>query len=205
MLIVSNLVRLWQPTKKTYPIHVLCSCFGCKHGQDPSPAPDVQHYFVLEDVLVVVHGVPVGECPHFVLQHLLVKHITNHIRKVLTQLGPAESVNLFCWIKNTGQRDPGLAAVSGAVQWQTVHRPHLIWLQPAGALRFYIQTHSCCSHINPLSPEAEPVCFSFLTLSLLHAWEGEIFRNQKKKNPKHTWPTFQIYDISQVSQKWFFF
>lgn len=105
---------------------MLRSCFGRKHGQDPSAAADVQHYFVLEDVLVVVHGVPVGECPHFVLQHLLVKHITNHIREVLTQLGPAESVKLFCRVKNTGQREPGLAAVSGAVQRQTAHRPHLI-------------------------------------------------------------------------------
>lgn len=51
---------------------MLCSCFGSKHGQDPRPAPHVQHDLVFEDVLVVVHGVPVGERPHFVLQHLLV-------------------------------------------------------------------------------------------------------------------------------------
>lgn len=51
---------------------MLRPCFGCKHGQDPSPASNIQHYFVLEDVLVVVHGVPVGERPYFVLQHLLV-------------------------------------------------------------------------------------------------------------------------------------
>lgn len=57
---------------------MLCPCFGCKHGQDPSPTSDIQHYFVLEEVLVVVHGVPVGERPHFILQHLLVyKNITN--------------------------------------------------------------------------------------------------------------------------------
>lgn len=56
---------------RTYPVHVLGPGFGCKHGQDPSAAPYVQHNFVLEDVLVVVHGVPVGERPHLVLQHLL--------------------------------------------------------------------------------------------------------------------------------------
>lgn len=82
----------------SYPIHVLRSCLGGEHGQDPSPTPDIQHYFVLEDVLVVVHGVPVGERPHFVLQHLLVKHMTKIIRRMLTQLNPVESDNLFCWI-----------------------------------------------------------------------------------------------------------
>lgn len=63
------------PPPHTHPVHMLGSSFGCKHGQDAGPAADVQHYFVLEDVLVVVHGVPVGERPHFVLQHLLVGHI----------------------------------------------------------------------------------------------------------------------------------
>lgn len=55
----------------SYPIHVLGSRLGCKHGQDAGPAADVKDDLVLEGVLVVVHGVPVGERPHFVLQHLL--------------------------------------------------------------------------------------------------------------------------------------
>lgn len=51
---------------------MLGPCFGCEHGQDPCATPNVEHDLVLEDVLIVVHGVPVGEGPHFVLQHLLV-------------------------------------------------------------------------------------------------------------------------------------
>lgn len=78
-LSVSTAIRLWwfstgrlRERDTSYPIHVLCPCLSREHGEDASPTPNIQHYFVLEDVLVVVHGVPVGECPHFVLQHLLV-------------------------------------------------------------------------------------------------------------------------------------
>jgi len=56
----------------SYPVHVLGSRVGREHGQDARPAAHIQHHFVLEDVLVVVHGIPVGERPHFIFQHLLV-------------------------------------------------------------------------------------------------------------------------------------
>lgn len=71
-------VIVWE--RRSYPVDVLGPGFGCKHGQDPRPASHVQHDFVLEDVLVVVHGVPVGQRPHLILQHLLVDHIEK-IRK----------------------------------------------------------------------------------------------------------------------------
>ncbi|TNN28163.1 hypothetical protein EYF80_061688 [Liparis tanakae] len=47
--------------RASYPVHVLGSRVGRKHGQDARPASHVQHHFVLEDVLVVVHGVPVEQ------------------------------------------------------------------------------------------------------------------------------------------------
>lgn len=55
----------------SYPIHVFGAGIGRKHGEDPSAATHIQNDFILEHVLVVVHGVPVGERPHLVLQHLL--------------------------------------------------------------------------------------------------------------------------------------
>ena len=44
----------------------------CEHGEDSCAASDVEDDLVLEKVLVVVHGVAVGQSPHLVLQHLLV-------------------------------------------------------------------------------------------------------------------------------------
>lgn len=55
----------------SYPIHVFGAGVGRKHREDPSAATHVQNDFVLEHVLVVVHGIPVGQRPHLVLQHLL--------------------------------------------------------------------------------------------------------------------------------------
>ena len=54
-----------------HPEHLLGPCLGSKHGQDPGAAPHVQDHLVLEHVFVVVHGVPVSERPHLILQHLL--------------------------------------------------------------------------------------------------------------------------------------
>ena len=59
--------RVWH----AHPKHLLGPCFGSKHGKDPGTTPNVQHHFVLEHMLVVIHGVPVGECPHLILQHFL--------------------------------------------------------------------------------------------------------------------------------------
>lgn len=61
-------------THRSYPVHVLCPCLGCEHREDAGPTPDVQYYLVLEDVLVVIHGVPVGQRPDFVLQHFLIEY-----------------------------------------------------------------------------------------------------------------------------------
>lgn len=55
----------------THPIHVFGASIGGKHREDPRAAPDVQDDFIFEHVLVVVHGVPVGQRPHLVFQHLL--------------------------------------------------------------------------------------------------------------------------------------
>lgn len=74
----------------SYPVHVLRPRLGREHGQNPRPAADVQHDFVLEGVLVVIHGVPVGERPHFVLQHFLVNHTTDRLRRRLTQISHAQ-------------------------------------------------------------------------------------------------------------------
>lgn len=54
-----------------HPKHLLGPCFGSKHGKDPGTASNIQHHFVLEHMLVVVHGVPVSERPHLILQHFL--------------------------------------------------------------------------------------------------------------------------------------
>lgn len=52
--------------------YVLSSGFGGEHGEDSGAAADVEHNLALEEVLVVPHGVAVGESPHFVLQHFFV-------------------------------------------------------------------------------------------------------------------------------------
>lgn len=57
--------------RHAYPEHLLGPCFGSKHGEDPCATPDIQHHFVLEHVLIMVHGVPVREGPHLILQHFL--------------------------------------------------------------------------------------------------------------------------------------
>ena len=56
----------------THPVHVLGSGLGREHGEDPRPAAHIQHHLVLEGMLVVVHGVPVGQGPDLVLQHFLI-------------------------------------------------------------------------------------------------------------------------------------
>lgn len=43
-----------------------------KHGQQAGPAANVQYNLVLEEMLVVDHGVPVRVGPHAVLDHLFV-------------------------------------------------------------------------------------------------------------------------------------
>lgn len=58
---------------KSHPVYVFGAGIGGKHGEDPCAATDIQDDFILEHMLVVVHGVPVGERPHLVLQHLLFK------------------------------------------------------------------------------------------------------------------------------------
>lgn len=55
----------------THPVHVFGAGVGGKHREDPRAAPDVQDDFIFEHVLVVVHGVPVGQRSHLVFQHLL--------------------------------------------------------------------------------------------------------------------------------------
>ena len=55
----------------SHPVHVLGAGIGGKHTEDPRAAADVQDDFVFEHVLVVVHGVPVGQRAHLVFQHLL--------------------------------------------------------------------------------------------------------------------------------------
>ena len=56
----------------TYSVHVFRSSFHRKHAQNPGATAHVQHDPPPEEVLVVVHGVPVGERSHLILQHLLV-------------------------------------------------------------------------------------------------------------------------------------
>lgn len=56
----------------SHPVHMLGAGVGGEHGEDPCAAADVQDDFVFERVLIMVHGVPVGQRPHLVLQHLLV-------------------------------------------------------------------------------------------------------------------------------------
>lgn len=62
---------LWRAGVCAHPKHLLGPCFGSKHGKDPGTASNIQHHFVLEHMLVVVHGVPVSERPHLILQHFL--------------------------------------------------------------------------------------------------------------------------------------
>lgn len=56
---------------QTYPDDLSSSSLGGKHAEDASATTNVQHCLSLEQVFVVVHGVPVGPCAHLVLQHFL--------------------------------------------------------------------------------------------------------------------------------------
>lgn len=55
----------------SHPVHMFGTGIGSKHREDPCAATNIQDYFVFEHVLVVVHGVPVGQRPHLIFQHLL--------------------------------------------------------------------------------------------------------------------------------------
>lgn len=60
---------LIQPN--TYPYNLLGSSFGSKHAEDACPAAHVQHYFVLKQMLVVEHGIAVGQSANLIFQHFL--------------------------------------------------------------------------------------------------------------------------------------
>lgn len=64
-------VCLWS--NLSHPVHVFGAGIGSKHREDPRAATNIQDNFIFEHVLVVVHGVPVGQRPHLVFQHLLFK------------------------------------------------------------------------------------------------------------------------------------
>lgn len=72
-LIAHGLVHVCVGAAPPHPVHVLGAGVGGKHRQDARSAADVQDDLILEHVLVVVHGVPIGESPHLVFQHLLFK------------------------------------------------------------------------------------------------------------------------------------
>lgn len=55
----------------SHPNDFLGPRLGCEHGQDACATAHIQHNLVLEQVLVVEHGVSVGEGADFILQHLL--------------------------------------------------------------------------------------------------------------------------------------
>lgn len=55
----------------TYPYNLFGSCFGSKHAEDACPTAHVQHYLVLEQMLVVEHGIAVGKSANLIFQHLL--------------------------------------------------------------------------------------------------------------------------------------
>lgn len=54
-----------------YPNNLLGSGFGCKHAEDARSTADIQNHLVLEQVLVVKHGVAVSQSANLVFQHLL--------------------------------------------------------------------------------------------------------------------------------------
>lgn len=62
-----------QPRKKTttYPYNFLGSSFGSKHAEDSCSAANVQHHFILKEMLVVEHGIAVGQGANLIFQHLL--------------------------------------------------------------------------------------------------------------------------------------
>lgn len=47
------------------------TCPGSKHGEYPCATSHVKDNLPFEQVLVVVHGIPIGQSSHLVLQHLL--------------------------------------------------------------------------------------------------------------------------------------
>lgn len=55
----------------THPIHMFSTSSGSKHGEDACATPHIKHHFTLKQVLIVVHGITVGQSPHLILQHLL--------------------------------------------------------------------------------------------------------------------------------------
>lgn len=70
----AQIVRLFVLKKciyLSYPIHMFGTSVGSEHREDPCATTDIQDDFILEYMLVVVHGVPVRQCPHLIFQHLL--------------------------------------------------------------------------------------------------------------------------------------
>ena len=56
-------------TRRTYSIHMLCSSLHSEHAEYSSATPDIQHCSASKQVLVVVHGISVGERTDLVFQH----------------------------------------------------------------------------------------------------------------------------------------
>lgn len=75
----------------TYPDDLSSASLGGKHAEDASATTNVQHRLSLEQVFVVVHGVPVGPCAHLVLQHFLQQKHTTRV----------------CFASHTGRSTPG--------------------------------------------------------------------------------------------------
>lgn len=94
-----------------HPVHMLGAGIGSKHGEDPRPAADVQDDFIFEHVLVVVHGIPVGQRPHLVLQHLLWKMEKTHT-KVWSR---GTSRYTLCWCTLYSEVDMGVFGPEASV------------------------------------------------------------------------------------------
>ena len=58
------------PPPPTHSINVLCSSLHSKHTQYPSPTSDVQYSSTTKQMLIVVHGITIGQSPYLIFQHL---------------------------------------------------------------------------------------------------------------------------------------
>jgi len=71
-IILDNLLGMVHYRTHIHSNNLGSSSFSSEHGEDASPTTHIKHHLPFEQVLVVPHGVSVGQSANFIFQHLLV-------------------------------------------------------------------------------------------------------------------------------------
>ena len=72
VVVDDDLLRVDGNIRVVHPEHPLGPGLGSEQGEDAGPAADIEDGLVLEEVFILVNGVPVGEGSHGVPQHHMV-------------------------------------------------------------------------------------------------------------------------------------